>query len=773
MIIVGIDLGTSNTSICYYKDGKCKFIRDQNNHNISSVISITKYGNVFGNQAKRIKDNNVFISNLKRLIGYKYTDLKEDYYKQFPYKITASEDNNIQIEITEKYSVDELMTYFLSYLKVLIDNELKEDYKVIVTVPAYFTIHQKEVINNCVKNANFNCIKLLNEPTAAAISYGSFLTFASDENILVFDLGGGTLDLSIINITTDDDKEFVYEVIGTYGNNKCGGSDLTFLLIDYIKAKYENCSFSNNIFEHVDQMKIELNNLTDANEVWRNNIATTNDSHKHIDVIITKEEFDTIVNIWLEGTGNDDVLGVTVNISSALENVLSIAKCRKENISHVLLVGGATKLVQIRTLLEDYFQLPLDIYHVNNIRIEDVAVSHGSALHGHITNSSKNIVLVDVCPFTIGIETMDGIMSPIINRNSTIPISRTQQFTTFEDDMTSVSIKVYQGESRLVANNIYLGNFTLSGLTKAAKGVPVINVNIMIDHSGLLRITACDRKKFTMNQITISAKDYKMSDDESAIIRDKMLQNKDNENILFDLIDVYNNLLMDFEKFVFNLVINPINNFAEEYVEDIKETIRPKIIKICKCIKIDLKGPISFDQFELLVSELYGDLIIDDEPLTYSNILVYLKLLLLDLRNYIMDNHMPLISVYDDKNYDKGDNDKGADVSDENIGVTDKIDKMTGNLMSTDLASLLNGANDQVKAANDVKLYELVELLQSLLTNIDILPIDINGRDKLMKYIDEVSEGIKREELEKYNVDEINNYCENLYNEHGNDQEED
>jgi molecular chaperone DnaK (HSP70) len=241
-MIVGIDLGTTNTSICYYKNGHPFFIKDQNNHNISSIIGITKFGNVFGNQSKALKDNNVFISNIKRLIGYKYDELPLSYYEQFAYKI-ININNEIKIELNDNtYSPDELLTYFLNYLKTLINKEIFEEYKVIVTVPAYFTIKQKEIVNMCISNAGLNCLKLINEPTAAAISYGSFINFKTEDKILIFDLGGGTLDLSILNIENED-GEFLYEVIGTYGNNKCGGSDLTFMLIDFIKMKYDKFFF--------------------------------------------------------------------------------------------------------------------------------------------------------------------------------------------------------------------------------------------------------------------------------------------------------------------------------------------------------------------------------------------------------------------------------------------------------------------------------------------------------------------------------------------------
>ena len=523
MIVVGIDLGTSNSTICYFDSyGNPNIITDNESHNISSMIGFTTYGNVFGNKAVNITDNNIFISNIKRLIGYNYLDLSEEYLNQFSFDI-INNNGLIGIKINDKiYSPNELMIYFLNYLKQLIETKINQTYKVIVTVPAYFNIQQKEAINDCIITAGFDIIKLLSEPTSASIAYGYYLNFNDDDNVLVFDLGGGTLDLSIINISKNDDNlEKSYQVLATYGDNKFGGSDLTFQLIKFIKSKYPEYDLeeNNNLFKYIDNLKINLNNGFKQDTIQINDYNIT----------INEDEFNLIINNWLTKNSISDGI-----INNNINEVLKIANLDREDINHILLVGGTSKIKQVRNTLNTYFKKEIKSYYMNNsnISLEDIAVSYGSALHGYIMYSSKNLVLIDVCPFNIGIETIGGLMVPIISSNSKIPIKRTKQFSTDEDNITEVKIKIFQGDSGFTNNNIFLGEFTLSGIPKASKGVPVINILIEINNNGLLRVTANDRKHLTTNEITIHAKDYKLNDIDISEIKERIEKNKESENIL-------------------------------------------------------------------------------------------------------------------------------------------------------------------------------------------------------------------------------------------------
>ena len=638
MIVIGIDLGTSNSTLSYFdKNNRFNIIKDNGSHNIASIITFTKHGNIFGNKAKNIKDNNIFISNIKRLIGYKYVDLDESYYSQIinGSDLTIIDNNgNIGICINENiYSPDELMMYFLNYLKTLINNDINllgEPYKVIVTVPAYFNIQQKEAINTCIKSVGLDLIKLLSEPVSASIAYGNFINYVNDENILIFDLGGGTLDLSIINICLDD-GERSYEVKATYGNNKFGGSDLTYILIDFIRTKYPEYELSNNnLFEYIDNLKIKM-----SGGIIQETITINNQS-----ITIIDDEWNFLVDLWL------------AEIELSLDTVLNIASLTPNDISHVLLVGGSSKVAQISEKLSLYFSGKEIVQHyMNDIPLQDIAVSYGSALHGQILFSTKDLILIDVCPFTIGIETINNIMVPIIERNSQIPVSRTKQFTTDEDYMTEVKIKIYQGESKLTTNNVFISEFTLGGIQKAVKGVPVINVNISINSNGLLCITAADRKNFTRSEIIITADNYKLSEDQINNIRENMEKNKESEDILFNLIEKYNQFIIDFDRFVYNLVINPVSKFQPSYIENIKDDLKDQLFEISYVITLDtFNDLISFDKFNFFFESLYSQDEINrfnKKNKDYNNILVYLKLLFENLRTYMFDRYQNLLMTFD------------------------------------------------------------------------------------------------------------------------------
>jgi len=643
MIIIGIDLGTSNSTVSYFNKNKnFNIIRDNGSYNIASIVSFTKHGNIYGNKAKNIKDNNIFISNIKRLIGHKFNDLDETYYSQIVdstnYTI-INNNNTIGICIDDKiYSPEEIMIYFLNYLKQLINNDvnlLGDSYKVIVTVPAYFNVIQKEAINTCIKSAGFDLIKLLSEPVSASIAYSNFINYRDNDNILIFDLGGGTLDLSIINVCIDEETS--YEVKGTYGNNKFGGSDLTYMLIEYIKTKYPDYIFSNNrLFEYIDNLKISL-----SSGFIEETILLDNQS-----ISVNNDEWNFIVDMWLESDDN------TNSIDSSLSKVLDIASLNKTEINHILLVGGSSKIKQISEKLLQYFEKDIKEYYLDNtIPLQDIAVSYGSALHGHILYSTKDLLLIDVCPFTIGIETVNNIMIPIIDRNSKIPVSRTKQFTTEDDYMTEVKIKIYQGESKLTTNNIFIAEFTLSSIQKAIKGVPVINVNISINSNGLLCVTASDRKNFTRNEIIISADDYKLSDQQIDKIKIMMESNRESEEILFNLIDKYNQFIIDFERLIYNLIINPVSHFTNNYIDFIRNDLLELLFEINFIINDNtFSDLISFDKFRFFFDSLYEDKNLyqfDRKNKDYNNIIIHLKLLFEKCRNHMYDKYQNLLITFD------------------------------------------------------------------------------------------------------------------------------
>jgi len=748
MIVIGIDLGTSNSTLSYFdKNNVFHIIEDNGSHNIASIVSITKHGNIFGNKAKNIKDNNFFISNIKRLIGYKYNDLHQSYYDQFNGITIINNNGDIGIVVdTKVYSPDEIMVYFLNYLKQLINleaNIIGEQYKVIVTVPAYFNIQQKEAINNCILVSGFDLIKLLSEPVSASIAYGNFVSYNNDDNILIFDLGGGTLDLSIINICSDNGEK-AYEVKGTYGDNKFGGSDLTYIIIDYIKTKYPDYNITNNnLFEHIDNLKIKLSSGYAQETIIINENSIT----------IQEEEWQFLVDLWLN------------NIEISLQQVLDIAQLSISDINSILLVGGSSKILQITKKLSVFFNCDIKQYYMDNIPLQDIAVSYGAALHGNILYSTKDLILIDVCPFTIGIETTNNIMVPIIERNSQIPISRTKQFTTDEDYTSQVKIKIFQGESKLTTNNIFIGEFVLDGIQETIKGVPVINVNISINSNGLLRVVAADRKNFSRNEIIISANDYKLSDKQIETIKYNMTTNKHNEDILFNLIEQYNIFIIDFERLVYNLIINPVSKFHQSYIDNIKNEIINQLFEIHFIINDNtFSDLISFQKFIFFFNALYSenDLKIERKNKDYNNIYIYLKLLFQNLKSFLFDKYQNLLMTFDNDSIEGSlpKKKKSQNTESENFISQSSIYNKTSQKYSS-----FNEINDvEPLTEQSIQKNELITLIDTLLKELGELPINNIGKQLLKEYIDNISTDNFDDYLIKITIDKINDYCKIIFN---------
>lgn len=793
-IIVGIDLGTSNSSICYYKNGKLNVILDDNRYNISSIIGFTKYGMIFGNNVKKLTDNNIFIANIKRLIGLKYSDLSSDYISNFQYNIIDHNDE-IKINISDTiYSIDEMMINFLSFLKQLISTEVKDEYKIILTVPAFFTIKQKETIKMCADAAGFNCLKLINEPTAAAIGYSNVMNFKTDDNLMVIDMGGGTVDFSLLTVDIDDDDK-MYEVQYVYGAN-FGGSDLTHNIIDFLKNKviselddsddtcdnghnkieYVNSIFSNkNLFEYIDKMKINISSGCEIDTININNYNLT----------LTNKEFDKLVDEWL------------IKMTDFLDHIFNDSDFKKKDIDNIVLVGGSSKLNGLVNKLNDYFnkentQIVAGKF-IDNYPMQDIAVSFGAALHGYINNTCKDLLLVDVCPFTIGIETIDNMMAPVIRANTKIPVSANKKFTTTENDMDEVTIKIYQGESKFCNNNIYLGEFVLKDIKKGDKGVPVINVVVTIDNNGLLVVTAFDRGNFSQNQITISAKDYKVDDKHIDKIKNNMVKNREKENKIFTMIETYNTCMLNYEHLIYNLVENAAINLEDDVLEDIKKTIFDNVNKIYSLLHYkEIHEVFKFNKFVECTRELFEDIAIDQKYDT-KDIIQSLEQSFKNLTKLLKDKYSNLLIQLnnDAKNEDIPSGTSASQtkeeiickLDDDNI-KKDKI-KLSTNILSTKLSDIdnINELTEEEKLINEMELkkYEYFNLANGLLENLDNLPLDDEQKGELFNYIctqHDIADGLNKEcssiefmediirHTNTYNqiMTNINLFCEELSN---------
>ncbi len=504
-IVIGIDLGTTNSCCSIWRNKKLEIICDsENNKVIPSKIYLDSDKSLVGNEITSIEDlNPIYLYNdVKRLIGRKYTDPYVQDFKSFlSYQIINDEDDNILIPTFNRFrSPEELSSYILSKIKTITNVYLEREnsnINAVITIPAYFNDAQRNATNNAAKIAGINCIRMINEPTAAALAYG-ILGNKNDEerNIIVYDLGGGTLDVSLLNI-----DEGVFEVQATTGDSYLGGEDFTQAIYKYCIQEFKK---KNNI---EDQQKIKihqqkLKKLKILCEEAKIALSSIDSTKIHIErfwgmvdleFVITQNKFQEICQPLL------------VRALEPVQQIMEISEhgLSKEDITDVLLVGGSTRIPVIQFMLHNFFNIKPTFS--NN---PDYIVASGAAIQGYLLSHNDNpfnndIVLVDVIPLSLGIATSNGVYTPVIERNSTIPIKKTQKFTTDTDNETEIEIKVYEGERKLVKDNNLLAKFLLKDIEKAKKGIPVIEITFTVDVNGIINVTAKDVRSNSKKEITI------------------------------------------------------------------------------------------------------------------------------------------------------------------------------------------------------------------------------------------------------------------------------